>query len=184
MAEVSHTIGVGVRGPIRPGTYQVGRKRIQVSYPPILNLDFTTIELPKSLSTLFVVSWEDKGGKVAAKLQSQSFERHLPVYEALTAVSELLLAFKLVRIGHSDGRGLRTIGIGDTLVHFSAIDGVPTGNLNLGLKNYDGNNAWTVIVRPRPILTSASIRRRRGDEVGRRRPASFDHRSRVSPCAG
>jgi hypothetical protein len=64
------------------------------------------------------------------------------VYEALGAINELLLAFKLVRIGHSDGRGIRTIGIGDTLLYFSQIDGTNTGDLNVGLKNYAANNAW------------------------------------------
>ncbi|MCP5281044.1 MAG: hypothetical protein H6930_05565 [Rhodoferax sp.] len=100
------------------------------------------LELPKSLSTLFVVSWEDKGGKTSSRLNGKGFERHLPIYDALAAISDLLLAYKLVRIGHADGRGLRTIGIGDTLVYFSAIDGVQAGDLNIGLKNYEGNSAW------------------------------------------
>jgi len=142
VAEIAFTVGVGVRGPIGPGEYQVGGKKVIVSYPPGLNLGFTVIEFPKSLSTLFVVTWDDTDGKVVAKLRSKGFEQHLPIYEALTAISELLLAFKLVRVGHADGRGLRTIGIGDTLVYFSSIDGVPTGDLNVGLKNYEGNNAW------------------------------------------
>lgn len=142
MSRVSFTVGVGVRGPIAPGTYTVGRKQIEVSYPPSINIGFAILELPKSLSTLFVVSWEDKGGKVSSRLSGQGFERHLPIYDALAAIAELLLAYKLVRIGHTDGRGLRTIGIGDTLVHFSAVDGVPTGDLNVGLKNYEGNSAW------------------------------------------
>jgi hypothetical protein len=156
LAEISYTIGIGLRAPIKPGNYQVGRQQIQVLYPPSLDLGFTTVDLPKSLSTLFVVTWEDKGGKVAARLNSRSFERHLPVYDALAAISELLLAFKLVRVGHADGRGLRTIGIGDTLFHFSAVDGVQTGNLNVGLKNYDGNNAWAAMeISPDPHGTTA-----------------------------
>jgi len=142
MSRVSFTVGVGIRGPIAPGIYTVGRKEIEVSYPPGINIGFAVIEFPKSLSTLFVVSWEDKGGKVASRLTGPGFERHLPVYEALSAIAELLLAYKLVRIGHADGRGLRTIGIGDTLVYFSAVDGVQTGDLNVGLKNYEGNSAW------------------------------------------
>ena len=142
MAQVSFTVGVGIRGPIAPGTYTVGRKQIEVSYPPGINIGFAVLEFPKSLSTLFVVSWEDKGGKVASRLNGKGFERHLPIYDALAAIAELLLAYKLVRIGHADGRGLRTIGIGDTLVYFSAVDGVQTGDLNVGLKNYQGNSAW------------------------------------------
>ncbi|MBL0167667.1 MAG: hypothetical protein IPP85_11205 [Propionivibrio sp.] len=113
-----------------------------MSYPTDINLGFAVLELPKSLSTLFVVSWEDKGGKISSRLTGNGFERHLPIYDALAAIAELLLAYKLVRIGHADGRGLRTIGIGDTLIYFSAIDGVQTGDLNVGLKNYEGNSAW------------------------------------------
>ena len=142
MPKVTFTVGVGVRGPIAPGIYTVGRKQIEVSYPSGINIGFAILELPKSLSTLFVVSWDDRGRKVSSRLSSQGYERHLPIYDALAAIAELLLAYKLVRIGHADGRGLRTIGIGDTLVYFSAVDGVPTGDLNVGLKNYEGNSAW------------------------------------------
>lgn len=142
MPKVSFTVGVGIRGPITPGKYAVGRKEIEVSYPPGINVGVATLEFPKSLSTLFVVSWDDKGSKVATRLTGKGFERHLPIYDALAAIAELLLAYKLVRVGHADGRGLRTIGIGDTLVYFSSVDGVPTGDLNVGLKNYEGNNAW------------------------------------------
>lgn len=142
MATITFTVCVGIRGPIEPGEHSVRDKRISVSYPEAVDLGTMQFQLPKSLSTLFVVSWEDRGDSTAKQLGSQSFERHLPIYEALEAVSELLLAYKLVRVGHSDGRGLRTIGIGDTLMHYSAVDGVPSGNLNIGLKNYAGNNAW------------------------------------------
>lgn len=142
MPHISFTVGVGVRGPIAPGVYIVGSKTVEVSYPPSIDLGSNVVELPKSLSTLFVVSWADSDGKVAARLQNDSFERHLPIYEALASISELLLSYKLVRPGHSDGRGLRTVGIGGTLLYFSQVDGEPCGVLNVGLKNYDGNNAW------------------------------------------
>ena len=132
----------GFGGPIQPGEYSVHGKRISVSYPNAVDLGDFQFELPKSLSTLFLVAWEDLNGSTVKQLESQSFERHLPIYEALEAISELLLAYKLVRVGHSDGRGLRTIGIGDTLMHNSAVDEVASGNLNIGLKNYAGNNAW------------------------------------------
>jgi hypothetical protein len=139
---ISFTVCVGVRGPIEPGEYSVVDKRIVVSYPEVIDLGFTRFELPKSLSTMFLVSWEDRGGVTSKQLKSKSFERHLPIYMALSTISELLLAYKMVRVGHSDGRGLRTVGIGDALMYFSSIDGVPTGDLNIGLKNYAGNNAW------------------------------------------
>lgn len=155
MAEISFTVGVGVRGPISPGEYVVGHKRIEVSYPPGLSLGFAFVEFPKSLSTLFVVRWQDGNGKIAAQLESRSYERHLPIYEALASISELLLAYKLVRVGHTDGRGLRTVGIGDTLVYFSVVDGKPTGDLNIGLKNYEGNNAWIgIVTNPDPHGTT------------------------------
>lgn len=141
MPQISFTVAVGVRGPILPGIYNVGHKNIQVSYPPGVTLGGEYIELPKSLSTLFVVSWADNDGALASRLMSQGFERHLPIYHALAAISSLLLSYKLVRTGHADGRGLRTVGIGDTLVYFSSVDGKPSNDLNIGLKYYDGNSA-------------------------------------------
>jgi hypothetical protein len=143
MNEISFTVCVGLRGPIEAGEYDVANKKVTVSYPNAVDINFAKFDLPKSLSTLFVVSWKDNSNKtITNRLQSNSFERHLPLYEALEAISELLLAYKLVRIGHSDGMGIRTIGIGDTLFHFPAINGIPTGDLNIGLKNYADNNAW------------------------------------------
>lgn len=130
---------VGIRGPIEVGEYKVANSSVSVSYPHAINFGFKVIELPKNLSTLFVVSWDDPNDNDARRLRSNSFERHLPIYEALSTISELLLAFKLTRIGHSDGRGIRTVGIGDTLFFFSMIDDTPTGDLNLGLKHYDDN---------------------------------------------
>ncbi|MBK8509558.1 MAG: hypothetical protein IPL51_13250 [Candidatus Competibacteraceae bacterium] len=142
MPIISFFVCVGVRGPIDPKEYALNDKKIIVSYPEVVNLHSMKFELPKSLSTVFVVSWEDTSGCTTNQLKSSSFERYLPVYTALSAISELLLAYKMVRIGHADGRGLRTVGIGDTLMYFSSIDGMPTGDLNIGLKNYAGNNAW------------------------------------------
>jgi hypothetical protein len=133
---------VGIRAPIEPGAYAVREKTVQVSYPDSIATSVALLQLPKSLSTLFVVSWEDISGTITAQLQSKSHERYLPIYSALEAISDVLRAFKLVRIGHYEGTGLRTIGIGDTLVAFSSIDGCLTGDLNIRLKNYDGNNAW------------------------------------------
>ncbi|MFZ5524370.1 MAG: hypothetical protein ACOY9D_09870 [Pseudomonadota bacterium] len=143
MTTIAYTVCVGIRAPIKPGEYHVRDRRIQVSYPAVINLDILKLELPKSLSTMFVVSWEDRDGSTVNQIRSSSFERHLPIYEVLGVISELLLAFKLVRVGHLDGRGLRTVGIGDTLLYFTSIDGVTSGgDLNVGLKNYEGNNAW------------------------------------------
>ena len=68
------------------------------------------------------MSWQDKNGKTAARLRSKSFETHLPIYDAIDKINEILLAFKLVRIGHIDGCGLRTVGIDDTLFYFSRIN--------------------------------------------------------------
>jgi hypothetical protein len=43
----------------------------------------------------------------------------LPIYDAIDKINEILLAFKLFRIGHIDGCGLRTVGIDDTLLRAS-----------------------------------------------------------------
>lgn len=142
MPHIAFTVAVGVRAPIVPGNYQVRDRTVNVSYPPQVTLPFGVIALPKSLSTLLVVSWDDGSGRTANWLHSNSFERHLPIYDVLSTISELFLAYKLVRIGHADGRGVRAVGIGDTLFYYSIVDGIPTGDLNVGLKNYEGNNAW------------------------------------------
>jgi hypothetical protein len=139
MSKITFTVCVGIRGPIEVGEYNVANSNVSVSYPPAINYGSRAIELPKNLSTLFVVSWDDPNDKDARRLRSNSFERHLPIYDALRTISELLLAFKLTRIGHSDGRGIRTVGIGDTLFFFSMIDDTPTGDLNIGLKHYEDN---------------------------------------------
>lgn len=139
---ITFFLGIAIRGPIPTGHYQVRDKRLQVLYPPAVNLGFAQFEMPKSLSTLFIVSWEDASGRTTEQLKSKSFEKHLPIYQALDAISELLLAYKLVRIGHSDGIGIRTIGSGDRLFSWSEVDGQPTGDLNIGLKRYSDNSAW------------------------------------------
>ena len=142
MPTIVFTVCIGIRAPIEPGEYQVRDKCVGVSYPEVVDLGTVQFRAPQSLSTLFVVSWKDLGGAIAKQLTSQSFERNLPIYVALDTVSDLLLAYKLVRVGHADGLGVRTVGIGDALMYFASIDGVSCGNLNLGLKNYAGNNAW------------------------------------------
>lgn len=134
---------VGIKGPIKPGVYRVAKTTVSISYPRIFcPPGFPQIDLPKALSTLFEVTWDDEDGKDAQKLQSKSFERFSLIYFALDIINELLLAFKLVRLGHSDSLGIRTIGIGDTLVHYSIIDRQPTGDLNIGLKTYGRDYPW------------------------------------------
>ncbi len=141
--EVTYVIGVAISGPIASGDYEVGKTKIDVSYPPRIDFGFPTpIELPKGLSTVFAVTWIDKGGVTAKKLYSQKAERHHPVHYALGKINELLLAYKLVRVGHADGTGIRTVGIGDTLFHFSLVNGEPVGNLNMGLKAYQRDYPW------------------------------------------
>ncbi len=66
-------LGMGIRGTIAEDDYSVGDAKISVSYPaqinPPTNFGFSkTIDLPKSLSTVFKVSWRDKDGKTAARL--------------------------------------------------------------------------------------------------------------------
>lgn len=141
--QVTYVIGVAIRGPIASGDYEVGRAAITVSYPPAIDFGLPTpIELPKGLSTVFEVTWADKSGATVKKLRSQKAERHHPVYHALEKINELLLAYKLVRVGHAEGKGIRTIGIGDTLFHFNLVNGQHTGDLNMGLKTYQRDYPW------------------------------------------
>src|SRR5215210_7838817 len=143
LSQVTYVIGVAIRGPIVSGDYEVGKAKINVSYPPEVDFDFPTpIELPKGLSTVFTVTWPDKGGTTAKKLYSKGAERHRPVHYATDRINELLLAYKLVRVGHADGIGIRTVGIGDTLFHFSLVNGQYVGNLNMGLKINTKDYSW------------------------------------------
>ena len=143
MDTITFYVGMGIRGPIAEGDYDVGDVKISISYPQQIKFGFPTpIDLPKSLSTVFKVSWQDENGKTAAQLRSNSFERHLPIYDAIDKINEILLAFKLVRIGHADGHGIRTVGIGDTLFYSSRINDQPTGNLNMGIKTYGRYYTW------------------------------------------
>jgi len=72
-------------------------------------------KLPHEYFTQFDVTWPDIKNKLADVISSSSRERFLVAYKAIEFINELLLAFKFVRLGHLDGHGVRTIGIGDTL---------------------------------------------------------------------
>jgi hypothetical protein len=141
---ITFCVGIGIKGPIAEGDYHVRDANIHVSYPHQVNFGIhqSPIILPKSLSTVFTVSWKDRNGRTARHLRSNSFETHLPIYEAIDKINEILLAFKLVRIGHVDGCGLRTVGINDTLFYFSRINDQFTGDLNIRLKTYGRDYPW------------------------------------------
>lgn len=143
MDTITFYVGMGIRGPIAEGDYNVGDAKISISYPTQIDFGLPEpIGLPKSLSTLFKISWQDKNGRTAAQLRSKSFERHLPIYDAIDKINEILLAFKLVRIGHIDGGGIRTVGIGDTLFYYSKINDQPNGDLNVRMKTYRRYYPW------------------------------------------
>lgn len=132
---IHFVVCLSLRGPIKPGDYRVENATINVSYPDQFALGLPgPIYLPAGASTLFIVSWEDDKRRTAELLKSKSHERHLPIHQVLTLISKLLMAFKLVRIGHADGMRIRTVGISDTLFFYSLVDGRPTGNLNIGLR--------------------------------------------------
>lgn len=141
---LSYHIGVGVRGPIAESEYAVGGMTVAVSYPEVVEIPPERLVLPHNLSTAFVVSWSDDGVD-EQRLRSSSFERLLPVYKALNAISELLLAFKMVRVGHIDGVGLRAVGINDTLFYFALVEGEQVGGLNVRLKSSGRRQTGTPI---------------------------------------
>jgi hypothetical protein len=133
--KIDFFVGISLQGPIIPGDYLVEYATVSVSYPDQVALGLPSpIKLPKGASTLFKVSWLDTDGRTKAFLQSKSFERNLPIYAALGLISKLLMAFKLVRVGHADGMRIRTVGIADTLFYASLVDGISTGDLNIGLR--------------------------------------------------
>jgi hypothetical protein len=142
MDVITFCVGVGIRGPIAEGYYHVGDAKVHVSYPRGINLVSHHIDLPKGLSTVFTVSWHDKNGRVSRQLRSKTFERNLPIYEAIDKINEILLAFKLVRIGNLEGSGIRTIGINDTLFYFSSINDRDTGDFNIKMKTYGRDYPW------------------------------------------
>lgn len=142
-SRIEFFVCVSLQGPIEPGDYDVGEAKINVSYPEQVDFGFQApIPLPKGCSTLFKVSWNDTNGQTEAYLKGKSFHRHLPIYQALNLISRLLSAFKLVRVGHADGMRIRTVGIGDTLFYTSFIDGVSTGDLNLGIRLSKHSHPW------------------------------------------
>lgn len=136
MSEIQFTIGIGIKGPIAQGIYQVRGCEVDVSYPVAINLGSDPTPLPNGLSTVFSVKWSDSTGQDTKHLLSGTYHRHLVIHGALSAINELLQAYKLVRLGHIDSCGVRSIGIYDTLFYFATIDGVPTGHLNVGLKSH------------------------------------------------
>ena len=143
-AKIDFVVCLSLQGPIIPGNYKVKYATINVSYPNQVGTGLPSpIKLPKGVSTLFIVSWLDAKGRTRKALKSKSFDRHLPIYVALNLISRLLMAFKLVRIGHADGMRIRTVGISDTLFYWSLIDGVPTGDLNLGMRLDQREYPWT-----------------------------------------
>ena len=129
MRKISYVIGIAIQPPIADGVYHVGKFCVEVSYPTIINFGVIETELPRGMSTVFVVSWVDEKDD-AANINSNTYHRNLVIYKALTAINEILQACKLVRIGHLAGCGIRTIGIYDTIFHFPMIDDKPNGSFN------------------------------------------------------
>jgi hypothetical protein len=153
MSEIQFTIGIGLKAPIAEGAYKVGAFTIEVSYPSVVNLGMGLESLPIGLSTVFSINWEDDKNRDAKHLRAQSHHRHLTIHKALDAINELLQAYKLVRMGHIDSCGVRSVGIFDTLFYFSSIDGTPTGDLNV---RWRGNRFQTHGASPHdPFGTTA-----------------------------
>ena len=140
---VKFVVCVALQGPIVAGEYDVDFAKITVDYSIQVPVGLPgPLNLPKGVSTLFIVSWPDKDGQTQERLRSKSFERHLPIYWALDLINRLLVAFKLVRIGHADGMRIRTVGISDTLFYFSLINDVPIGDLNIGVRLDKRDYPW------------------------------------------
>ena len=79
---------------------------------------------------------------VAQQLRSKKAEQLFPILDVLEKINELLLAFKLVRIGHAEGIGLKTIGKQDLLFHYSSVNGKPEGGFMMGLRTYRSEYPW------------------------------------------
>lgn len=150
-AQIDYHIVVAVLGPIISGNYEVGKTTIQVSYPPFINIASCGLApLPNGLSTMFRVMWEDSTGEIVKQFRSKGLERHEPLYYALEQINELLLAYKLVRIGHINGSEVRTIGEADCLLRAPFVNGKQTGELNIKLRTYGGTNRWGFAIAKHP----------------------------------
>jgi hypothetical protein len=116
---------VGVKAPIKTGNYNIGHIVVSVSYPSNLMISgLPPLALPMGLSTVFSMGWEEE----MVRTESKRY-----VLKAYSLVSELLLAFGLVRIGQLDGCGVRTVGLNDSLFWIVEVDG-ETKDVNVRLK--------------------------------------------------
>lgn len=141
--KIQYHIVAAVLGPIISGSYDIGKAVICVSYPTFVVIPSKgPVPLPNGMSTMFKVEWDDHTGDDLKKLQSKDSSRLEPFYFALSQINELLLAYKLVRIGHLNGSEVRTIGEADCLLRAPFVDGVHTGELNLNLRTHLGTNRW------------------------------------------
>lgn len=86
MSKITYIIVAGIKGLIKEGTYAVNEAKVTVSYPNAINVGFR-VTLPRALSTLFQVTWDDLDHKDANNLRSKSFARELPLYKALDSIN-------------------------------------------------------------------------------------------------
>ena len=135
LSTIKFCIGIGISGPIAADSYQVRDYLVEVSYPKVFNFGLGPEEMPRGRSTLFIVTWEDPENIDSGHLRSKTYHRNMVVHKALAAINEILLAFKMVSIGHLDSSGLRTIGIDDTLFYCHKIDSELAGGLNCKLRS-------------------------------------------------
>ena len=146
MNNISCHIIANIRGPIDKGSYSVNDAIVEVSYPSFVEGIPFSPELPND-STLFIVKWSDEND--VQSLKGKNFLRHFPIYKALDFINEILLAFKLVRIGHLDGDGLRPIGINDRILSYFWVDGMLIGNsLNVLGKRYGHKGMFSASDNP------------------------------------
>ena len=160
---IGYHIVVSLLGPIISGQYSVGDCVIDVSYPEFLIIPPRgPVPLPSGMSTMFKVSWGDKSGEDLRKLESKTSVRLEPFYFALAQINELLIAFKLVRIGHINGLEVRMVGEADCLFYAAFVDGVQTGGVNTKLRTHLGSNRWGFAnaEHPEDPLEQRSSRRR------------------------
>lgn len=135
---IEYAICVALRGPIKAGLYSVRKAVVEVSYPEAFTPPFglKPVSLPRGWCTHFLVRWQDKTGKYVRQLTDSGVSKFAPIQTALMYINELIDAFRLVRIGHLDAVGLRTIGVSDCLIHQARIDGEVAGPGSILLWTY------------------------------------------------
>jgi hypothetical protein len=119
--EIEARLALAICAPINPGDYVVRDVTISVSYPTQITVGPQIIDLGRGIATTFAVRFRDTKDDFASDLRKYHGSRQL-LFFVLERINELLIAYKLVRVGHLDGWGIRTVGEYDVICRGTLVD--------------------------------------------------------------